>query len=133
MAIAKSTRTPGRSQTDRYPSRAKKSPSKVRSKPPAEQLRDLFALRVRLRTIYGTATTVELALRQQAAEEDVEIADCLREGLRNALFDEIDRLEEIIRRCAKESREAKRGTSSDPPNVPSHRSERAIEVGARAQ
>lgn len=64
----------------------------------AEWLRDLTALRLRLRAIYGTAIAAELALRRQAAEQDAEIADCAREGLCNPLSDEIDKLEGICRR-----------------------------------
>lgn len=61
MAIAKSTRSAprlarararGRSETDRHRSHAKKSPSRVRGKPPAEQERDLFALCIHLRAIF---------------------------------------------------------------------------------
>jgi|SRR5215469_12384472 len=106
MAIAKSTRSArrfvrasarGRPHRGRHRSRAKKSPSTVPDKPPLERLHDLLVLAVRLRAIFGTATTVELALRQQAAEQDTEIADCLRQGLCNALYDELDRLDGIIR------------------------------------
>jgi hypothetical protein len=118
MAIAKSTRSAtrfvraraqGRPHRARRESRTKKKgPARLSSKFPGERLHDLFALAVRLRAVFGTATTVELALRQQAAEQDTEIADCLREGLCNALFDEIDRLDGVIRQYGRELPGSKR-------------------------
>lgn len=106
MAIAKSNRSAPpfagapdrrRSQPNRHWSRAEEDASRVPTKPPFEWLRDLTALRLRLRGIYGTAITAELALRQQAAEQDAEIADCIREGFCNLLFDEIHKLEAMTR------------------------------------
>ena len=116
MAIAKSNRSaPGfvrasgrrRAPRDRRRPRVKKDAARVPTTPRFERLRDLTALGVRLRAIFGAAITAELALRQQAAEQDVEIADCLREGLCNALFDEIDKLDEIIRYYGRELHGAK--------------------------
>lgn len=52
---------------------------------------------LRLRAIYGTAVAAELALREQAAEQDAEIADCLRVGVCDPLADQIGDLEDIIR------------------------------------
>ena len=49
----------------------------------------------RLRTVFGTAVTTELALRAQGAERDVEIADCLREGVSVPLAAQLDRLSRI--------------------------------------
>jgi hypothetical protein len=106
MAIAKSNRSAPRfagaadrrrSQAACHRSRAKKDVPRVSAKPPFAWLRDLAALRLRLRAIYGTAITAELALRQQAAEQDAEIADCMREGLCNPLLDEIGKLDAITR------------------------------------
>ena len=113
MAIAKSNRSAprfagrpnhGQLQAHLHRSGAARSPTN----PPVEPPRELFTLAVRLRAIYGSATTVELALRQQAAEQDAEIADCLREGVCNQLFDEIYKLDEIARRCVKTLPRAKR-------------------------
>lgn len=59
---------------------------------------DLAALSLRLRTIYATAVTAHLALRSQAAEQDLEIADALRVGICDALGDRIGELGDIILR-----------------------------------
>lgn len=116
MAIAKSNRSAlgfGRASARRRRQtvgdrlRVEEEASRVSTNPLFERLRDLTALGRRLRVIYGTAITAELALRAQAAEQDAEIADCLREGLCNALFDAIDRVDEITRHCARERRGAK--------------------------
>jgi len=50
-----------------------------------------------LRAIYGTAITAELALRQQAAEQDLEVADCLRIGVCDPIADQIQALEKATR------------------------------------
>lgn len=60
----------------------------------AEQFRKL-SLIPRLRAIYGTAIAAELALRQQAAEQDPEVADCLRAGVCDPIADQIRALEEF--------------------------------------
>ena len=49
----------------------------------------------RLRTVFGTAVTAELALRAQGAERDLEIADCLREGVSVPLAAQLERLVRI--------------------------------------
>ena len=49
----------------------------------------------RLRTVFGTAVTAELALRAQGAERDIEIADCLREGVSVPLAAQLERLSRI--------------------------------------
>ena len=49
----------------------------------------------RLRTVFGTAVTAELALRAQGAERDIEIADCLREGVSVPLAAQLERLVRI--------------------------------------
>jgi hypothetical protein len=50
-----------------------------------------------LRGIYGAAITAERALRQQEAEQDPEIADCLRDGVCDPIADQIRALEEVTR------------------------------------
>ena len=49
----------------------------------------------RLRVIFGTAVTAELALRAQGAERDLEIADCLREGVSVPLVAQMERLSRL--------------------------------------
>ncbi len=58
----------------------------------------LELLILRLRAMFGTAITAELALRQQGAERDVEIADCLRAGVSEPLAGAIDQLVVMGRR-----------------------------------
>jgi len=60
------------------------------------QLRRLSLLLHRFRTIYGTALTAELALRHQAAEQDSEVADCLRAGVCDPIADQVHELEDLI-------------------------------------
>ena len=60
---------------------------------------ELTALCLRLRAIYATAVAAQLALRCQAAEQDLEIAEALRAGVCDALGDRLDELGAIILRC----------------------------------
>ena len=60
-----------------------------------EQWRQLSGVVPRLRAIYGTAVTAERALRQQDAEQEPEIADCLRSGVCDPIADQIRALEEV--------------------------------------
>lgn len=60
------------------------------------EFRRLSLLLRRLRTIYGTALTAELALRHQAAEQDSEVADCLRVGVCDPIADQVRELEDLI-------------------------------------
>jgi len=48
------------------------------------------------RAIYGTALTAQLALRHQAAEQDSEVADCLRAGVCDPIADQLRELEDLI-------------------------------------
>ena len=52
----------------------------------------------RLRVVFGTAVTAELALRAQGAERDLEIADCLREGVSVPLVAQMERLSRLAER-----------------------------------
>ena len=52
----------------------------------------------RLRVVFGTAVTAELALRAQGAERDLEIADCLREGVSVPLLAQMERLSRLAER-----------------------------------
>lgn len=58
----------------------------------------LELLILRLRVMFGTVITAELALRQQGAERDVEIADCLRAGVSESLGRAIEQLAVLGRR-----------------------------------
>lgn len=72
---------------------------------PLEQWRRLTLVVPRLRGIYGAAITAELALRHQDAEQDLEIADSLRDGVCDPIADQIRALEHVT------------GHSSDEPSV----------------
>jgi hypothetical protein len=67
--------------------------------PSVERLRQLFLLARRLQAIYGTAIAAEGALRQQAAEQDIEIADCLRVGVCDPVAEQARDLETLIEQC----------------------------------
>lgn len=69
--------------------------------PSVDQPRQLGLLVPRLRAIYGTAVTAELALRQQAAEQDPEVADCLRVGVCDPITDQVREPENLIERFRK--------------------------------
>ena len=62
-----------------------------------EQWHQLTGVVPRLRAIYGTAVTAERALRQQEAEQDPEIAACLRVGVCDPIADQIQALQEITK------------------------------------
>lgn len=118
MAIAKSNRfgarfarSPDRRRVprNRQGSSGRRQAARVPTEPPFEH--GLLAVGLRLRMIYGTAITAQLALRQQAAGQDKEIADCLREGVCNPLSDEIGKVDELIRRFDTEVFLAKRSTT----------------------
>ncbi len=63
-----------------------------------EPAAELAALSLRLRAIYAAAVTAQLALRSQASEQDIEIADALRVRVCDALGDRIGELGDIILR-----------------------------------
>ena len=102
MAIAKSTRSErarARS-TASYRSAARKVHPRAgagfltpRSALGAE--RQLSLIIRRLIAIYGTAITAELALRQQAVEQNSEVADCLRAGVCDPIAEQIRALEGV--------------------------------------
>lgn len=105
MAISKSIRPAGRYArvpASRRSASLRRTPAKdVRAAPlslPLEQWRRLTLVVPRLRGIYGAAVTAELALRRQDAEQDPEIADCLRDGVCDAIADQIRALEEVTGR-----------------------------------
>lgn len=61
-----------------------------------EQSRQINLVALRLRAIYGVAVTAERALREQCAEQDPEIADCLRVGVCDPIADQIEALQQFI-------------------------------------
>lgn len=61
-------------------------------------VRQLTVLVPRLRAIYGIAVAAQLALRQQAAEQDPELADCLRVGVCDPIAAQVQVLEGIVAR-----------------------------------
>ncbi len=73
---------------------------------------DLNFVVARLRTVFGTAVTAELALRAQGAERDSEIADCLREGVSVPLATQLERLSRMVKH---EQRLAARSVSLGRP------------------
>ena len=107
MAIAKSTS----SERARVRSTAAHPPASRHSRPRAgggprassaalggEQFRQLSQVIPRLRAIYGTAITAEIALRQHAVEQIPEVADCLRAGVCDPIAEQIRALEEVADR-----------------------------------
>ena len=63
------------------------------SSPHAKSTDDLSDIHRRLRTIYAAAVAVQLALRHQSAEQDLELADALRVGVCNSLGEVLQELE----------------------------------------
>jgi hypothetical protein len=111
MAIAKSIRPAGRRA--RVPASRRSTSLRPRRTPAngapsasprlaLEQWRRLTLVVPRLRGIYGAAVTAELALRRQDAEQDPEIAVCLRDGVCDPIADQIRALEEVTGRSSDE-------------------------------
>lgn len=102
MAIPKSTRSSPGSTRSRRSVLPDRDGATVTGSEPAlpvcsvAQFRRLSLLLRRFRTIYGTALTAELALRYQAAEQDSEVADCLRGGVCDPIADQVRELEDVI-------------------------------------
>ena len=77
---------------------------------------DLNFVVARLCTVFGTAVTAELALRAQGAERDIEIADCLREGVSVPLAAQLERLSRMVKHGQRVA------AGSVPRGRPQHRS-----------
>ena len=101
MAIGPNRRHPARtrrplgSRSNQRESRrlsSGRSPWETRGHESPEGAGRLELIVLRLRVMFGTAVTAELALRQQGAERDVEIADCLRAGVSEPLSGAIEQL-----------------------------------------
>lgn len=107
MAIGPNPRHPSQA---RRPLRSRSNQRGTRWPPPVGSPRGLRGratdvdagclelLILRLRVMFGTAITAELALRRQGAERDVEIADCLRAGVSEPLGRAIEQLAVLGRR-----------------------------------
>jgi hypothetical protein len=74
----------------------------------------ISALVRRLQAIYGIAVVAQHALRYQAAEQDVEIADCLRVGVCDPIADQIRALQEITERRGGSDPATKSSRARDP-------------------
>ena len=107
MAIGPNRRHPARTrrplgsrsnQRDSHRLSSDGSPRGLRGRAADADARRLEFLIQRLRVIFGTAITAELALRRQCAERDVEIADCLRAGVSEPLAGAIEQLAVLGRR-----------------------------------
>ena len=94
-----SRRSPGRR-------RRKTVPAASGPAVPVEHLRQLTILARRLRGIYGVAITAEIGLRGQSADQDAEIADCLRIGVCDPLDEQIRELEALARNLRADPPEA---------------------------
>ena len=133
MAIGPNRRHPSRtrrplgSRSNQRDSRrlsSGRSPWEARGHESPEGAGRLELIVLRLRVMFGTAVTAELALRQQGAERDVEIADCLRAGVSEPLARAIEQLAVLGRWDIRvtgdsEARDRSRGRTG------AHRSERA--------
>ncbi len=67
---------------------------------PAEKASDvvrrLVTVAQRLKVIYGIALSAELALRKQDAEQDVDIAECLRSGVCNPVAEQAENMRSLV-------------------------------------
>jgi hypothetical protein len=61
-------------------------------------VREVTALAAGLRFIFGTALAVDLALRKQNADQDIDLADCLRFGVVNPAALQMERAESLVKR-----------------------------------
>ncbi len=63
-----------------------------------EIVRRLVLIALRLKAIYGTALAVELALRHQDADQDIDLAECLRAGVCNPIGEQAEAVRLIVER-----------------------------------
>lgn len=83
----KSTRAPKGRSAKSPPKSTQKPRDKARPTTPALNGK-LQLLALRLEVIHRTALAVEMALRYQNADEDTELADCLRHGVCVPIWDQ---------------------------------------------
>jgi hypothetical protein len=62
---------------------------------------DVIALAAHLQFISGIALALDLALRTQNADQDVDLANCLRFGVINSTHRELERARGLIRRLGR--------------------------------
>ena len=84
---------PPRSATERL---AAKGPSATEM-----LIREIRLLALRLEVIYGTAITVEMALRCQNADHDADFADCLRHGVCEAVWEQSEKAHGLSKRFSR--------------------------------
>ena len=87
-------------RADRVVVRSKRRARTITKRSNEEMAIELEELVLSLRAVYAVAVAAQLALRGQAAEQDLEIADALRVGVCDALGDRICELDDIILRSA---------------------------------
>lgn len=62
----------------------------------SDAMRQFVTVALQLKVIYGTALAVELALRKQDAEQDVNIAECLRSGVCNPSAEQAENMRSLV-------------------------------------
>jgi len=105
------------------------SPREARGRGAADGAGRLELVVLGLRVMFGTAITAELALRQQGAERDIEIADCLRAGVSEPLAGVIEQLAVLGRRGRRITAESEPRSRSQG-RTGTNRSQRARRRGA---
>lgn len=64
----------------------------------SQVISELVSLAANLRFIFGSALAVELALRKQNADQDVDLAYCLRASVVNPAATQMERAESLVKR-----------------------------------
>ena len=81
----------------------RKASTRIKSDRPDHQVsRQIVMLALRLKVVYAMAISVQLALRHQGAEFDVDLAHCLRHGVCDPLADQIDAAESVVKQLGGE-------------------------------
>ncbi len=65
-------------------------------------IRDIHHIVLRLEVIHRTAATVQIALRHQNAENDDDFAECMRHGICDPLWDQVQRARDLVGRVRSE-------------------------------
>ena len=86
-------------RADRVVVRSKRRARTITKRSNEEMAIELEELVLSLRVVYAVAVAAQLALRSQAAEQDLEIAEALRVGVCDALGDRLAELGDIMLRC----------------------------------
>ena len=79
-------------------SKAPQPPTDRNRRNQSQAVAELAEIAASLRFISGTALAVEKALRQQKAEHDVDLADCLRFGVVDPATLQMERAESLVKR-----------------------------------